>query len=77
MDPIRPPSLVKKIQKKYFLNPFLGHFQKSVTGSENMCRSWAPKTPFLYKGQQKAIYIKHYANSQDLKDLKDQTCQKM
>ena len=25
--------------KKYFLNPFLGHFQKSETGSENMSRS--------------------------------------
>ena len=30
--------LFKKHQKSLFLNPFLGHFQKSVTGSERMCR---------------------------------------
>ena len=27
------------MQNKYFFNPFLGHFQKLVTGSESMCRS--------------------------------------
>ena len=42
MDPIRPnmsKNVVKKCQKIIFLNPFLGHFQKSETGSENMSRS--------------------------------------
>ena len=29
----------KKCQKLFFLNPFLGHLQKSLTGSESMCRS--------------------------------------
>ena len=29
---------LKKMPKITFLNPFLGNFQKSVTGSENMCR---------------------------------------
>ena len=40
-DPIRPnvsKNVVKKCKKIFFLNPFLGHFQKSVTGSESVCR---------------------------------------
>ena len=39
-DPIRPnvsKNVVKKCNNKK-LNPFLGHFQKSETGSESMCR---------------------------------------
>ena len=30
--------LFKKCQKSLLKNPFLGHFQKSVTGSKSMCR---------------------------------------
>ena len=30
--------LLKKCQQSLFVNPFLGHFQKSVTGSESMSR---------------------------------------
>ena len=41
-DLIRPnvsKNVVKKCQKIIFLNLFLGHFQKSETGSESMSRS--------------------------------------
>ena len=40
MDPIRP-NMFKKCGKnaKKKLNPFLGHFQKSETGSKSLCRS--------------------------------------
>ena len=39
MDPIRP-NVSKNVVKKciFFKPPFLGHFQKSETGSESMCR---------------------------------------
>ena len=47
----------KKSPKIIFLNPFLGHFQKSLTGSESMCRSimassfkrWSKKSSSLKK----------------------------
>ena len=32
-------NVVKKCQNIIFLNPLLGHFQKSETGSKSMCRS--------------------------------------
>ena len=41
-DPIRPKMskhMVKKCKKNHFLNPFLGHFLKSETGSESISRS--------------------------------------
>ena len=36
-----------KCQNIIFVNPFLGHFQKSLTGSESMCRSSFKKSAIL------------------------------
>ena len=41
MDPIRPnmSKYVVKNASHFFVNPFLGHFQKLETGSKSMSRS--------------------------------------